>query len=116
MKKLKLGISSLIISLIFITSTNAQDNLSGIAILPFNSNGIDEAYIQTSESILYVEINKLSRLDIISAKRTSDALADENCNESECAIEVGKNLNAEQVLGVRLSALGEKIITQIFFS
>jgi hypothetical protein len=71
---------------------NAQDSsLSGIAILPFHSNGIDDAYIQTSESILYVEINKLSRMDIISSKRTKDALSDEECIDSDCAIELVKN-------------------------
>lgn len=87
---------------------------SRIAILPLHANGIDSVYIQTAESILRTEVGKLSTMDIVSAKRTREALAGAECTESECALEVGKKLNASQVLGCRLSALGEKIIVQYF--
>jgi hypothetical protein len=87
---------------------------SGIAVLPFYSNGIEQVYIETAETILHVEITKLSRMKVISARRVNDALSDDDCLDAECAAEVGKKVNAKQVLGVRLSSLGEKIITQYF--
>ena len=85
-----------------------------IVILPLHSNGIDPVYIQTSESILRVEIGKLSPMDIVSVKRTTEALRGAPCAESECAIDIGKQLDATEVLGCQLSALGEKIIVQYF--
>jgi hypothetical protein len=115
MQNFKLFTCFLITFFIFIPAINGQDSsFSRIAILPFQTNGIDPVYIGTAESILQVEISKISPMDIISAKRTLDALADEECIESECAIEIGKRLNARQVLGCKLSALGEKTIIQYF--
>lgn len=112
MKKFKFLTFCLFISII---SVFAQDSsLTGIAVLPFYSNGIEPAYIETSESILQVELSKLSKMDVISAKKVKNVLQEEECIDNECAIEVGKSLNARRVLGVRLSALGEKIITQYF--
>src|SRR5438132_1044791 len=83
-----------------------------IAIMPLHANGIDSVYIQTSESILRTEIGKLSAMDIVSLRRTKDALGGAGCTESECALQAGRTLNASQVLGCQLSALGEKIIVQ----
>ena len=115
MKKLTLLTAILIICFAFVITIKAQDStLSGIAILPFHSNGIDAVYIETSESILHLEIGKLSNGDVVSAERTKDALSDKDCLESDCAVEAGKKLNVDQVLGCRLSALGEKIIIQYF--
>lgn len=85
-----------------------------IAILPLHANGIDSVYVQTAESILRTEIGKLSSMDIVSLKRTKDALEGTTCTESDCALEAGKKLGASQVLGCQLSPLGEKIIVQYF--
>ena len=115
MKKLTSLTALLIICFAFVITIKAQDStISRIAILPFHSNGIDQVYIETSESLLMVEMSKLSSMDIVSAKRTKDALADEDCNEADCAVEVGKKLIADEVYGCSLSALGEKIIVQYF--
>jgi hypothetical protein len=115
MKKITTLTTLLFICFVFVNTAKAQDStISRIAILPFHSNGIDQVYIETSESLLMVEISKLSSMDIVSAKRTKDALADEDCNEANCAAEVGKKLNADEVFGCSLSALGEKIIVQYF--
>lgn len=89
---------------------------SGIAIMPLYANGIDSVYVQTGESILRTEIGKLSAMDVISLKRTKDALGGATCTESECALDLGRKLNASQVLGCRLSALGEKIIVHYFLA
>ncbi len=102
------------LSNVFLTTIIAQTSSSRIAILPFRSNGIDQVSVGTAESILRTEIGKLSSMDIVSQKRVSDALAGSTCSESDCAVGVGKKLDAAQVFGCRLSALGEKIIVQYF--
>ena len=97
-----------------IPALRGQESSPRIAILPLIGGGVDSVYVQTAESILRTEIGKLSTMDIISGKRTLEALEGTTCSESECALEVGKKLNASQVLGCRLSPLGEKIIAQYF--
>jgi hypothetical protein len=114
MKKLTL-LTVIFTCLLYVTKIKAQDSsFSKIAVLPFYSNGIDLVYIETAESILQVELSKLGRKDIISIKETKAVLTDDKCIDKDCATEVGKKLNASRVLGVRLSALGEKTITQYF--
>lgn len=85
-----------------------------IAILPLRANGIDSVSLQTAESILRSEIGKMSRMDIISARRTEEALDGKACPDAECALAIGKTLGASEVLGCKLLALGEKIIVQYF--
>jgi len=104
---------ALLLTLICFYPLKGQDNTSSkIAILPFNANGIDAVYIETAESILRLEIGKLTTMDIISVKRTLDALSGSDCKDNDCALEIGKKLNASQVVGCKLSALGEKVIVQ----
>jgi len=85
-----------------------------LVILPLHTGGVDPVYLQTSESILRTEIAKLSSMEIVSVKQTKEALAGATCTEQECALEIGKQLNATRVLACQLSALGEKIIVQYF--
>jgi hypothetical protein len=115
MKKLKIIAILTTLSCIMFVELMSQITIqSRIAILPLHANGIDSVYIQTAESILRTEIGKLSTMDIISLKRTRDALEGKSCTEYECAFEIGKKLDASQILGCQLSALGEKIIVQYF--
>jgi hypothetical protein len=115
MNKLKIFAVLAILNCIMLVALIGQvTEPSRIAILPLHANGIDSVYIQTAESILRTEIGKLSTMDIVSQKRTRDALEGTVCIENECALEIGKKLNASQVLGCKLSALGEKIIVQYF--
>lgn len=93
---------------------NGQDQANKIAILPFNTNGIDSIYSETAEGILRVEIGKQSVMDIISAKRTRDIVGSDICYDKECALEIGQTLGASQVFSCILSALGDKIIIQYF--
>src|SRR2546427_9133924 len=95
-------------------SGQQQTSPQRIAIMPPHANGLDSVYVETAESILRTEIGKLSTMDIVSSKRTRDALGGTVCIESDCALDLGRKLNASQVLGCRLSALGEKIIAQYF--
>jgi len=85
-----------------------------LVILPLSTGGVDSVYLQTSESILRTEIAKLSTMQIVSVRQTKEALAGATCTEPECALEIGKQLNATRVLACQLSALGEKIIVQYF--
>lgn len=106
-------LSTFLFVLSIFTFTKAQDTTSNkIAVLPFISNGIDLAYVQTAESILRMELGKASTMSVVSEKKTLNALGNENCTDEECAKEVGEKLNAKQVLLCKLNPLGEKIILQ----
>jgi len=106
-------ITSILLVLISAAFLNAQDATSNkIAILPFVSNGIDPFSVQTAESLLRMDLGKASQMDIISEKKVQAAMPDEECTDEECAREVGKNLDAKEVLLCKLNPLGEKIIIQ----
>ena len=75
-------------------SVKGQDTTMGrIAILPFESVGIDPLYVQSAESILRLELGRETTMDIISEKRTQSALPDSPCVDIQCAIKVGQSLN-----------------------
>src|SRR3990172_2618895 len=84
-------------------SLHSQTRLKKIAILPFSSNGIDEVSVQTAESILRLEISRLSSMDIISEKRIKEAVSDVDCSDEECALKTGRTLEASRVIGTKLS-------------
>lgn len=115
MKTINITIFFAIIGCCSFVELQAQEaTRSRMAILPLHANGIDSVSLQTAESILRTEIGKLSPMEIVSSRRTVDALDGRVCAESECALEIGRKLEASQVLGCRLSPLGEKIIVQYF--
>jgi len=92
---------------------HAQDSLkTRIAILPFQYNGIDPVSIHTAESILKLEINKLSKLKIIPELRTKEIVSEIDFTDDERAANSGKQLGANVVLMCNLAALGEKVIVQ----
>lgn len=110
MKSLFLSMAFLVF---FTSSIIAQEtSTQKLVIVPLNSIGIEPAYVQTSESILRMEINRISTLDIISERRTREVMEDDYCDDTECAMEIGNALNADQVMLCNLNALGEKIIVQ----
>lgn len=81
-------------------------------VLPFISNGIDLASVQTAESILRMELANEKNIELISEKKTLGAIGNEECADEECAKLIGEKLNAEQVLLCKLNPLGEKLIVQ----
>jgi len=89
-----------------------QVSVKRIAVLPFYSNGVDQASTQSAESILRLEISKLGTMDIVSEKRTLQYLHDTVCTDIDCAVKIGKELNADQVVICKLGALGEKVIVE----
>ncbi len=72
-----------------------------LAVLPFSSKGIDELSIQTAESILKLEIEKQNSIKLIRDKEINNSLQPQICDNIECAIEVGKNLQAERVFSAK---------------
>ena len=107
--------SLIVILFLGMLTASAQDSsLEKIAILPFTSIGVDELSIQTTESILRQEVSKITLRELINEKRTKEIVKDENCYDPDCAIEAGKQLGAAQVISLKLSVLGEKIIVQYF--
>lgn len=116
-KNTGLGFLILITTIIAGTNLSAQDSTKNtIAILPISSSGIDSNYVHTAESILRVELNKLSSSTLISEKKTRAIAAANNCREIECAVAAGKILQAKLIAGCSLSALGGKIIVQYFLA
>ena len=105
----------LLVSIIFVILFILQISFLSakiIAILPFHSMGIDEISIQTAESILKNDLQKLSSMNIIPRDEVIAALENEPCTEVICAVVIGQKVNADLVLISNLSKLGEKIIIQ----
>ena len=98
-----------------IISLKAQTNpdSSSLLIMPFDANGIDPVYVQTAESILRVEILKLSKINVLENK-VIEVVDGNPCYSTECALEAGKKANATEVAGCKLAALGDKVIVQYF--
>ena len=108
------SLSVLIAFLLFFTTLiiAQETSVQKLVIVPVNSIGIEPAYVQTAESILRMEINRISAMDIVSERRTREVMDEDYCDDTECAMEIGNALNADQVLLCNLNALGEKIIVQ----
>lgn len=81
-----------------------------IAILPFSAVGVDESTVQGAQAILRLEIDAASDWTIIPEREVQQAAGDQPCTEVDCAVEIGKQLNASRVLIGNLTALGEKIL------
>jgi len=85
-----------------------------LALLPIQSNGVDEASTKTTESILRMELSKQNYISLISEKKTLRPFNAKNCTDTECAKAVGEELNIDNVLLCNLNVLGEKIIVQYY--
>ena len=107
MKKLLL-ISIIILAFSQFGNLTAQT----IAVLPFYSLGIDEVSIETSESILKNELQKLGQINVTPIEEVKAILGDKPCTEVTCAAAIGKETSSDMVLVTSLSKLGEKIIIQ----
>ncbi len=101
---------------LFSGSTFSQirvDSLSYV-LIPFYSIGLDEMSVKTSESILRMELEKLGIKNLISEQRTESIMGGVKCSNTECAVEVAEQLNADRVIFCKLNPLGEKIIVQYY--
>lgn len=87
-----------------------------IAIVPFNFMGVDESSVYSAEAIFKAELMKLGGFDIISSSAVKNALNGESCLDKNCAVELGKKVNAEEVFICSISRLGEKVFAQYFLA
>ncbi|MEN8192727.1 MAG: hypothetical protein ABFS12_07905 [Bacteroidota bacterium] len=105
----------LLATIFFFTFTNfilsQSADVNKIAVLPFKFSTLDPSDVSTTESILRLEISKLSSKDIVSAKKVASIPSSHDCFGIKCAVETGKAVNAGEVLALELSTLGQKIIT-----
>jgi hypothetical protein len=99
---------------LFVSSFNgfAQTTSDSIsyALLPFYSVGLDEISLNTAESILRLELEKLGMKNLVPDQLTEK----EYCSNTDCAVSVAERLNADRVIFCRLNPLGEKIIVQYY--
>jgi len=94
-------------------SLNAQEmQVRKIALLPLTSNDVDFASMQTSESILRMELSDKENISLVSRNKTISVMSDEICDDGDCAREIGEKLDVPEVLICKLNRLGEKIIVQ----
>ncbi len=83
-----------------------------LAILPFSAIGLDEPTILSTESLLRHEIEKLGAVEVLPQEKVDAALQGEICSEVPCAVEIGKKLQATEVLLCKMITLGEKVIVE----
>lgn len=97
------------LSLCISFSICAQERL---AVLPLTGSGVDVSTQETTHMLLVSEISKLKKYEVISKSEIDALVWDRGCAESACAIEIGKQANAQKVVFGSLNKLGEKIILQ----
>lgn len=81
-----------------------------LAILPFNSIGVEEPIIKSAEAILRLEVGAASDWTIIPDTEIQKVMGDQSCNDLDCAVALGKQLKGSRVLICNLTALGEKVL------
>jgi len=102
----------LFLALLFSILSAQNDTNEKLAVLPFQTIGIEDEYVQTAESILRMEIETNSTVHLIPTQEIAEKLENKECLDLDCYIETGKKLNASHVLDCKLAALGNKIIVQ----
>lgn len=84
-----------------------------LAVIPISSKGVDELSIQTAESILKLEIERQSSINIIRKREINNALQSD-FDDIECAIDVGKRIKAEKVFFCKIYPLAANLILQYY--
>jgi hypothetical protein len=111
MKSKVLFIAFVLPTIILATGVFAQEHLeNSLAILPINAVGVDESTIHSAEAILRMEISNASDWTLIPESKIQEIAGNQSCNELDCAVDIGKKLNASRVLICNLTGLGEKIL------
>lgn len=88
-------------------TTQAREKM---VVLPLRSIGVDEASSQTTYMLLRQEIGKLGRHEVVSDALTREAVGPVPCADVACAADVGRKLDATDVVFGSLNRLGERII------
>lgn len=107
--------SFFMITVIFLcfSFASGQNTATGkLAVLPFQSLGLDEMTMKSAESLLRLEIRKLNKVEVLGEKEVEQVLGGEICVEVPCAVEIGNKLKVDQVVFCKLITLGQKIIVE----
>ena len=101
----------LVISFFISTQINAStqknildENNTKILIIPFNSLGIDTISLTTAQNLF--------KFDLANYCKWKIEVGSQNCADENCAVELGKEQNAQKSFICNMSKLGEKIIIQ----
>ena len=81
-----------------------DDSNIKILILPFNSLGIDSISLETAQNLFKFDLIKYCKWNIEETNQS--------CSSEDCAVEIGKEHNAQKSFICNMSRLGEKIIIQ----
>ncbi len=99
----------ILLSILVTSGLLARDRM---AILPIHAIGLDKYSVQTAENILLQEISILAKDQIVPRTEILAALKEEVCTDIGCAIDIGNQVAADQVVICSMSVLGNKIVIQ----
>lgn len=99
------------VAVLLFTQTVAQAK-NKMVVLPLRSIGIEEASTQTAYLLLRQEIGKLGKHEVVSDALVRKTVDPTPCADVTCAADIGRELNAAEVVFGSLNRLGEKIIVQ----
>ena len=98
-------------ALVLFSQTVAQAK-DKIVVLPLRSIGVEETSTQTAYMLLRQEIGKLGKHELVSDALVRETVDPTPCADVACAADIGRELNAAEVVFGSLNKLGEKIIVQ----
>lgn len=109
-----MGKSQLICTLFLILTGTLVFAGQRLAVLPLHANGVDQSTVQTFSELLRNELSKHDKFSLLSGKQMDQY--GEYCMDSDCAADIGENVQADLVLAVSLNRLGEKIIVHFILT
>ncbi len=105
-------IKNVLILFLLISGLAWANPRGGTALLPFVSVGVDEQALYSAETLLRHELTGAPTIKLISEETTRQVVGETICAEAPCAMDLGKQLQAEQVIVGKMVALGEKLIIE----
>ena len=96
-------------SLLLFSLTVAQPHL---AVLPCQSSDLDSGTLSTITNLLSQSIHQEARVYLVPQSEINELLPTGGCADTGCALEIGQELQADQVAYCSLNSLGEKLIIQ----
>ena len=104
-------VSSLLMVVVMLLSANAGTEKPRVAVLQLKSDGISKSESQTMTDRLRVELVKSNEFAIIERGEMDEILKEQGfqmsgCTGSECAVEAGKLLSANQICAGSIGRVG----------
>ncbi|TET46331.1 hypothetical protein E3J62_04590 [candidate division TA06 bacterium] len=97
--------------ILLLTQVTVQAKVK-MVVLPLRSIGVEETSTQTAYLLLRQEIGKLGKHEVVSDALVRETVDPTPCADVACAADIGRELNAAEVVFGSLNKLGEKIIVQ----